>query len=163
MDFNDNAQEAAFRAEARAWLAAHAPAHELVPGEKMPDTEEADRGRAWMRELFAGGWSGLTFPKALGGRGLSGGEAQRVALARLYLRDPRLILLDEPTSHLDWEAERQVLDGLIAFASGRTLLVATHSEAVAARMDRVFRIVHRQLLPAPRPRVWEGLTERGAA
>ncbi|MGH6651474.1 MAG: acyl-CoA dehydrogenase family protein [Sphingopyxis sp.] len=75
MDFNDNAHEAAFRAEARAWLAAHAPAHVLTPGEKMPDTEEADRGRAWMRALYAGGWSGLTFPKALGGRGLSGPEA----------------------------------------------------------------------------------------
>jgi len=75
MDFNDNAQEAAFRAEARAWLAAHAPAHVLTPGAKMPDTEEADRGRAWMRALYAGGWSGLTFPKALGGRGLSGPEA----------------------------------------------------------------------------------------
>jgi len=75
MDFNDNPQEAAFRAEARAWLAAHAPAHVLTPGEKIADTEEADRGRAWMRELYAGGWSGLTFPKALGGRGLSGPEA----------------------------------------------------------------------------------------
>lgn len=75
MDFNDTAGETAFRAEARSWLAAHAPAHELMPGEKMPDTEEADRGRAWMRELYAGGWSGLTFPKALGGRGLSGAEA----------------------------------------------------------------------------------------
>src|SRR3546814_7971898 len=41
----------------------------------MPDTEEADRGRAWMRELYAGGWSGLTFPKELGGRGASGIEA----------------------------------------------------------------------------------------
>lgn len=75
MDFNDTAAEAAFRDEARAWLAAHAPAHALAPGEKMPDTEEADRGRAWMRELYKGGWSGLTFPKALGGRGLSGAEA----------------------------------------------------------------------------------------
>ncbi|MDP3782730.1 MAG: acyl-CoA dehydrogenase family protein, partial [Sphingopyxis sp.] len=75
MDFNDSPDEAAFRAEARAWLAAHAPAHVLTPGDKMPDTEEADRGRAWMRELYAGGWSGLTFPKALGGRGLSGAEA----------------------------------------------------------------------------------------
>lgn len=75
MDFNDNAEEAAFRAGARAWLAAHAPAHELPVGAKMPDIEEADRGRAWMRELYAGGWSGLTFPKALGGRGLSGIEA----------------------------------------------------------------------------------------
>jgi alkylation response protein AidB-like acyl-CoA dehydrogenase len=75
MDFNDTAAEAAFRDEARNWLAAHAPAHALTPGEKMPDTEEADRGRAWMRELYKGGWSGLTFPKALGGRGLSGAEA----------------------------------------------------------------------------------------
>ncbi|ALH80318.1 acyl-CoA dehydrogenase family protein [Sphingopyxis macrogoltabida] len=75
MDFNDSPEEAAFRAEARAWLAAHAPVHELPVGAKMPDTEEADRGRAWMRELYAGGWSGLTFPKALGGRGLSGIEA----------------------------------------------------------------------------------------
>lgn len=75
MDFNDSPDEAAFRAEARAWLAAHAPAHVLTPGDKMPDTDEADRGRAWMRELYAGGWSGLIFPKALGGRGLSGAEA----------------------------------------------------------------------------------------
>ena len=75
MDFNDSPAEAAFRTGARNWLAAHAPAHELAPGLKIADTEEADRGRAWMRELFAGGWSGLTFPKALGGRGLSGIEA----------------------------------------------------------------------------------------
>lgn len=75
MDFNDSSEEAAFRSQARDWLAAHAPAHELTPGEKIPDTEEADRGRAWMRALYEGGWSGLTFPKALGGRGLSGAEA----------------------------------------------------------------------------------------
>jgi acyl-CoA dehydrogenase len=75
MDFTDTPAEAAFRAEAQAWLAAHAPAHELTPGLKIPDQEEADRGRAWMRELFEGGWAGLTFPKALGGRGLTGAEA----------------------------------------------------------------------------------------
>ena len=65
MDFTDTPAEAAFRAEARAWLAAHAPAHELAPGVKYPDTDEADRGRAWMRELHAGGWAGLTFPKQI--------------------------------------------------------------------------------------------------
>lgn len=75
MDFTDTPAEAAFRAEAQAWLAAHAPAHELTPGLKIPDQEEADRGRAWMRELYKGGWAGLTFPKALGGRGLTGIEA----------------------------------------------------------------------------------------
>ncbi|MBF6602054.1 MAG: acyl-CoA dehydrogenase family protein [Sphingorhabdus sp.] len=75
MDFNDSPQEAAFRNEARTWLAEHAPAHVIAPGSKMTDVEESKRGRAWMRELFLGGWSGLTFPKALGGRGLSGSEA----------------------------------------------------------------------------------------
>ena len=75
MDCNDSAEEAAFRKEARTWLAEHAPAHEIPAGSKMTDVEEADRGRAWMRELYTGGWSGLTFPKELGGRGLSGSEA----------------------------------------------------------------------------------------
>jgi alkylation response protein AidB-like acyl-CoA dehydrogenase len=75
MDFNDSPQEAAFRAEAKAWLAAKAPAHIMPEGVRLPDTEEAERGRAWMRELFDGGWAGITFPKALGGRGASGVEA----------------------------------------------------------------------------------------
>ena len=85
------------------------------------------------------------------GIGLSGGEIQRVALARLYLRDPGLILLDEPTAHLDAATEARVLDGLLDFACNRTLLVATHSEAVAARMTRVYRIAGGRLLPALRP------------
>ncbi|MDC9822731.1 thiol reductant ABC exporter subunit CydD [Devosia sp. ZB163] len=87
------------------------------------------------------------------GIGLSGGEVQRVALARIYLRDPGLILLDEPTAHLDADTEAAVLDDLIAFAAGRTLLVVTHSQAVAARMDHVFRIAGGGLLPAPKPPV----------
>ncbi len=71
MDFNDTPQEAAFRTEARAWLAANAPDHELPQGAKLADTEEAARGRAWLRRLYDGGWSGLTFPRELGGRGLA--------------------------------------------------------------------------------------------
>jgi len=85
------------------------------------------------------------------GLGLSGGEIQRIALARIYLRDPGLVLLDEPTAHLDAATEALVLDGLAEFASERTLIVATHSHAVAARMDRVFRIAGGKLLPAPKP------------
>lgn len=85
------------------------------------------------------------------GLGLSGGEIQRIALARIYLRDPGLVLLDEPTAHLDAATEALVLDGLAAFAKGRTLIVATHSHAVAARMDKVFRIAGGKLLPAPKP------------
>jgi ATP-binding cassette subfamily C protein CydD len=85
------------------------------------------------------------------GLGLSGGEVQRIALARIYLRDPGLILLDEPTAHLDRATESAVINDLLAFAEGRTLLVATHSLAVAARMDRVFRIAGGRLLPALKP------------
>jgi acyl-CoA dehydrogenase len=89
MDFNDTPQEATFRAEAQAWLLAHAPAHELAPGLKISDEEEAARGRAWMRELFAGGWAGLTFPKALGGRGASGIEAVIFAEEESRYRVPK--------------------------------------------------------------------------
>jgi ATP-binding cassette subfamily C protein CydD len=87
-----------------------------------------------------------------GGIGLSGGEAHRVALARIFLRDPGLILLDEPTAHLDAETEARILDALMAFAAGRTMIVATHSAAVAARLDRVYRIVGGKVLPGPHMR-----------
>lgn len=93
-----------------------------------------------------------------GGLGLSGGQAQRIALARVYLRDARIILLDEPTAHLDAALEQAVLDDLLAFARGRTLIVATHSLAVAARMRHAWRIAGERLLPTPLPK-----EERGVA
>jgi ATP-binding cassette subfamily C protein CydD len=74
------------------------------------------------------------------GHGLSGGQAQRVALARLFLRDPGLILLDEPTAHLDEATQARVLDEILEFSAGRTLLLATHAPAVAARFGRVVRV-----------------------
>lgn len=85
-----------------------------------------------------------------GGFGLSGGERHRVALARLYLRRPVILLLDEPTAHLDRATESDVMDEILRFAraGGRTLLVATHSLDVAARMDLTLRIERGRLIPA---------------
>lgn len=86
-----------------------------------------------------------------GGLGLSGGQVQRIALARVYLRDAGILLLDEPTAHLDAQLEQAVLDDLLAFAAGRTLIVATHSLAVAARMRHAWRVAGTALLPTPIP------------
>ncbi|MBI4924087.1 MAG: thiol reductant ABC exporter subunit CydD [Devosia nanyangense] len=105
---------------------------------------------------------GLDTPLGENGLGLSGGEIHRVALARLYLRDPGLLLLDEPTAHLDPATEDAVLEGLLEFAVGRTLVIATHSPRVAARMQRCFRIAAGRLLPAPVPAARKP-AERGAA
>jgi ATP-binding cassette subfamily C protein CydD len=75
-----------------------------------------------------------------------------VALARIFLRNPGLLLLDEPTAHLDDATADLLLDNLLAFARGRTLIVATHAASVAARMDRSYRIAGGRLLPTPHRR-----------
>jgi len=85
------------------------------------------------------------------GVGLSGGQAQRVALARLFLRDAGLVLLDEPTAHLDAAMEQEIADHLLDFGKGRTMIIATHSEALAARMDRAYRLAGGQLFASPLP------------
>jgi len=77
-----------------------------------------------------------------GGMGLSGGEALRLALARLSVRadEADLLLVDEPTAHLDAETARQVTEALVKLAQGRTLVVATHDPKLTARMDRVIHL-----------------------
>jgi ATP-binding cassette subfamily C protein CydD len=71
------------------------------------------------------------------GEGISGGEAQRLALVRAALADADVILADEPTEHLDPETAHVVIDGLLQIAKGRTLVVATHDGRLARRMHRV--------------------------
>lgn len=76
-----------------------------------------------------------------GGGGLSGGEAVRLALARVaVLPEADLLLVDEPTAHLDSETAERVVDALMQLARGRTLIAATHDPVLAARMGRVVRL-----------------------
>jgi len=85
----------------------------------------------------------------VGDRGtqLSGGERQRLALARAFLRRPGLLVLDEPTSSLDAEAEARVLEVIRALRGRVTVLVVTHRPACARLADRVYRLEEGRTAP----------------
>ncbi len=72
-----------------------------------------------------------------GGVALSAGESQRIALARAFLRDAPLVLLDEPTASLDPEGAALVGDAIARLSEGRTVVLAVHRLALARRADRV--------------------------
>jgi ATP-binding cassette subfamily C protein CydD len=83
--------------------------------------------RARLTEVIAALPLGLETQIGEAGFGLSGGQAQRIAIARAFLKDAPLLLLDEPTAHLDPAIERDVLESLKRLAIGRTVILATHS------------------------------------
>ncbi|MFJ3922403.1 thiol reductant ABC exporter subunit CydD [Streptomyces sp. NPDC090022] len=75
-----------------------------------------------------------------GGLGLSAGQRQRLALARAFLADRPVLLLDEPTAALDGETEAGVVDAVRRLAVGRTVLLVVHRPALLAVADRVVRL-----------------------
>jgi lipoprotein-releasing system ATP-binding protein len=83
---------------------------------------------------------------------LSGGEQQRVAVARALANKPQLVLADEPTGNLDEATANRVLGQFLELVRGEgsAALVATHNERLAAAMDRVVRIQEGLLVEAPR-------------
>ncbi|MDY0385068.1 thiol reductant ABC exporter subunit CydD [Trichlorobacter sp.] len=92
------------------------------------------------------------------GAGLSGGELRRLALARVLLRDARLVVLDEPTAGLDAENERLVLDALERLAKGRTVVMISHREAAIARSCRVVELADGRLQRLVSPQQYLGVT-----
>ncbi|WP_431043225.1 thiol reductant ABC exporter subunit CydD [Streptomyces sp. P1-3] len=75
-----------------------------------------------------------------GGAGLSAGQRQRIALARAFLADRPVLLLDEPTASLDGETEGGVVDAVRKLSAGRTVLLVVHRPALLAAADRVVRL-----------------------
>lgn len=72
-----------------------------------------------------------------GGIGFSGGQKQALLLARLLIRQPNILLLDEPTASIDDVSEKQLIDHLKLWLGQRTLIVATHRRAVLELVDRI--------------------------
>jgi ATP-binding cassette subfamily C protein CydD len=99
----------------------------------QPDATAADIARAaaaaGAAEFIAALPGGYAAPLGERGSRLSAGQRQRIALARAFLRDAPLLLLDEPVAHLDPITARQIMDTIERLMSGRTVLLVTHRQA----------------------------------
>ncbi|WP_404466156.1 thiol reductant ABC exporter subunit CydD [Vreelandella aquamarina] len=103
--------------------------------------------RAGLTELLSSLPQGLETTIGERGVGLSGGQVQRLALARVYLSKAQLVILDEPTASLDAATESVVIQALLEWAKeGRTLVMATHHPAVVAAANRHFECRSGQLV-----------------
>ncbi|MER6717417.1 thiol reductant ABC exporter subunit CydD [Streptomyces halstedii] len=87
---------------------------------------------------------GTRTPLGEDGAGLSAGQRQRLALARAFLADRPLLLLDEPTASLDGETEAGIVDAVRRLAEGRTVLLVVHRPALLAVADRVVALEPRE-------------------
>ncbi|MFF2956670.1 thiol reductant ABC exporter subunit CydD [Kitasatospora sp. NPDC057965] len=83
------------------------------------------------------------------GAGLSAGQRQRVALARAFLKDAPILLLDEPTAHLDPESEAAVTRATAELMRGRTAIVVAHRRSLLPHADRIVTVRAGALEPAP--------------
>ena len=101
------------------------------------DADARERADQLLDELGLGGRSG-SLPSQL-----SGGQQQRVAIGRALMNNPSLVLVDEPTSSLDSELGKQVMDLLEREIKGRGIaaIIVTHDERVLGHGDRTVRIV----------------------
>jgi ATP-binding cassette subfamily B protein len=96
--------------------------------------------RAGAETLIASLPNGLDTILGENGVTLSGGEAQRLALARAFLRNPRVLILDEPTNHLDVDAVAAILKTIAGQAQRPTIILVSHDPRIVAFADTVYRL-----------------------
>jgi ATP-binding cassette subfamily B protein len=115
-----------------------------------PDASEAELDAACAAANILSFIRGLPegYDTLVGERGyrLSGGEKQRVAIARVVLKDPRIIVLDEATSHLDSESEALIRDALARVMTGRTAIVIAHRLSTVLAADLILVMDHGRIV-----------------
>ena len=165
----DGATLAAYSAEWRARWLSYKPQEPLLYAGTLDFNLQADGSIADADNVRRAMWvagvdqmlshTGLTLESeiASGGANLSGGQRQAVALARALATSPSLLLLDEPTVGLDQDAEQGIIERLLQYCDGRTLIVATHSLALLQKMDRLIVLQDGAILvDGPRDQVLVG-------
>ncbi|WP_034943085.1 type I secretion system permease/ATPase [Erwinia oleae] len=99
-----------------------------------------------------------------GGRGLSGGQRQMVLLSRMILRQPQVVLLDEPTASMDEQLEAHVIHQMQSWLPGRTLVLVTHRPALLKLVDRIVVMDNGRIVAdGPRDEILRAASARTAA
>jgi thiol reductant ABC exporter CydD subunit len=121
------------------------------------DASEANLERALdlahLRDVVRALPRGLETPVGEGGERLSGGEAQRLALARAWLKDAPVLVLDEPTAQLDLGTEAAVVQAIARLREGRTVLLVAHRLTTVAAADRIACVAHGRVVEEGAPAV----------
>ncbi len=117
----------------------------------MPDELERAARDAGAHEFIVTLPGGYDAPVGEDGLRLSGGQRQRLALARAILRDAPVLLLDEPTAHLDRRGEAMVAETLERLAHDRTVLIVTHRASLASTADAAVVLQHGRIVEAGAP------------
>ncbi|HEY2442766.1 MAG TPA: ABC transporter ATP-binding protein [Streptosporangiaceae bacterium] len=117
------------------------------PGATDAEIEDAARA-AQIHDLIAGLPDGYDTMVGSRGHRFSGGEKQRIAIARTLLRDPRVLVLDEATSALDTETERAVQQAFDTLARGRTTITIAHRLSTVRDADQIVVLDHGRIIEA---------------
>ncbi len=112
-------------------------AENVLLGDVNRERNEALIDKALAFSGFEGAEKDVMLGKDIGGTDLSGGQWQKLAIARAYYRDGEFIVLDEPTSNLDPLTETEIFKKYIAMTEGKTVIMVTHRISVASLADRV--------------------------